>query len=286
MTTIVTRMQEIVLEINASLGNIQSESIKVGNLLNEANEEMKGNGLKSADFLKWCKDEFCIGKAQAYKLMKVATFFKDDKRFHGVSMRVLYTLATEATDSELEKAAEFAATSSLTTAVVNQLLNPEPVAPTKPEPSKKETQAEAEEKQEEIEKALANVQERHDFDMGDVPFDTDENKPSEVIKEADTSGLQAEITELRKALTAANELISNLRAEKVQHNVSKTMPMLPQFKNACPYAVLGLGQLEAKEKAKVNKAFRELVKLGYGKGHEAFELLEKAKKQLLEDIEG
>ena len=61
--------------------------------------------------------------------------------------------------------------------------------------------------------------------------------------------------------------------------------MLPQFTNACPYAVLGLGQVEAKQITKVKKAFRELIKCGYGQGHDAFELLTKAKDQLLKDIE-
>ncbi len=97
--------------------------------------------------------------------------------------------------------------------------------------------------------------------------------------------MQGLIQELRGLLTTANDLIKTLQGEKVQHNTAKAMPMLPQFKNACPYAVLGLGQVEATKLTVVKKAFRELIKCGYGKGHEAFELLTKAKDQLLADIE-
>lgn len=288
MTQVISRMQEIVLEINSKLDVIQKESLSVGDLLNEANEEFKEHGKKSADFLAWCKAEFSIGKAQAYKLMKVSTFFKDDNRFTGVAMRVLYTLATEASDLELEKAAEFAESGTLTSAVVDTLLNPEKVGTPKKEENKPATESSKEEQEQQnaIDAALANVPTKSDSE--EVPFDMGDATVSQCETKLETSaqdGLHNEIIELRKALQAANDMIQSMRDSKVQHNTAKEMPMLPQFTNACPYAVLGLGQLEAKQINKVKKAFRELIKCGYGNGHEAFELLTKAKDQLLADIE-
>lgn len=285
MTKVISRMQEITIEINSKLDVIQKESVSVGSLLKEALQCMKDEGKKQADFLEYCKNEFSIGKAQAYKLMKVAEVFEDDARFKGVAMRVLYTLATTATDEQMDKAAEFAASGTLNTAVVNQLLYPE--APQAPAP---ETTEEAEEKQEEANQSLNNLpevadlpqQEQEDdipFDMGDAPAPA---APVSAPAAAEVEGLNNELAELRAALEAANELIKSLQAEKV--TAKPAAPMLPQFKNACYYARLGLGQIEARDAAKVRKAFRELIKCGYGDGHDAFKLLTEAKDALLEEI--
>ncbi|QZI86106.1 hypothetical protein PODOV006v2_p0012 [Vibrio phage 15E36.1] len=282
MTTIITRIDEIVVEINNKLDVIQKESVSVGKLLIEAKLDMTENGKKYSDFIEWCGLNFNIGKAQASKLMKVATVFEDDERFNGVAMRVLYSLSCNATPEQMDRAADFAASGTLNSAVLNQLLNP--VAVVQKEPEAPAQTPEADEKaQKAIEEAINNVQERaepQDFDAEEVS-----QSETSTLDDAEKEGLTSEIQELRKALTAANELIKNLQGEKVQHNTAKEMPMLPQFKNACPYAVLGLGQLEAKKITVVKKAFRELIKCGYGKGHEAFELLTKAKDALLADIE-
>ena len=56
--------------------------------------------------------------------------------------------------------------------------------------------------------------------------------------------------------------------------------MLPQFKSSCFYARLGLSAEEATKKTAVNKARRELVKLGYGEGHEAWALISEAVEEL------
>lgn len=297
MTKVISRMQEITIEINSKLDVIQKESVSVGSLLKEALQCLKDEGKKQADFLEYCKNEFSIGKAQAYKLMKVAEVFEDDARFKGVAMRVLYTLATTATDEQMEKAAEFAASGTLNTAVVNQLLYPE--APQAPAPTPApETTEEAEEKQEEANQSLNNLpevadlpkQEQEDdipFDMGDAPAAPATSVEAQMTKhdamqEANVSGLESEISELRAALEAANELIKSLQADKV--TAKPAAPMLPQFKNACYYARLGLGQIEARDAAKVRKAFRELIKCGYGDGHDAFKLLTEAKDALLEEI--
>lgn len=296
MTKVVTRIQEITIEINNKLDIIQLESVAVGTLLKEALEVLKEEGKKQADFLEYCKQEFSIGKAQAYKLMKVAEVFAEDGRFKGVAMRVLYALATQANDEQMERAAEFAANGSLNTAIVNQLLNPEPPKQDdkqqeQQEQEEQQASKEADKAQKAIDEALDNVSQRETED--DIPFDTSvdgqmqrndaEQESNEPNKESVNADLMAEVRELRAALQAANELIANMKEDK--ETARPVAPMLPQFKNACPYAVLGLGQVESKKITVVKKAFRELIKCGYGKGHEAFELLTKAKDQLIEDIE-
>ncbi len=101
MTKVITRIEEIVEEISTKLDVIQKESVCVGSLLIEAKEELTESGKKYADFIEWCGLNFNIGKAQASKLMKVATVFSEDKRFKGVAMRVLYALAVNASPEQL-----------------------------------------------------------------------------------------------------------------------------------------------------------------------------------------
>ena len=175
--------------------------------------------------------------------------------------------------------AEFAENGSLDSAVANQLLNPKPIVAAEPIAAIK-TVSEDEAAQLAIEEALNNVPAREvsSAPAMSVPYN------QESIDEEKAS-FTREIQELRGALEAANTLIKEMNAAKTQHNSSKVMPMLPQFKNACPYAVLGLGQLEATKITVVKKAFREIIKCGYGAGHEAFELITKAKDLLLSDIE-
>ena len=268
----ITRIEEIVEEISTKLDVIQKESVCVGSLLIEAKEELTEKGGTYAQFIEWCGLNFSIGKAQASKLMKVATVFSEDKRFSGVAMRVLYSLACNATPEQMDRAAEFAANDSLDSAVLNQLLNPKPEVEKVVE-KELVTTDEVTEQQKELEATLKNIPAK-EVSQSETPANNEEK-----------TALTSEIQELRKALEAANSLIKEMKDSKVKHNDSKSMPMLPQFHNACPYAVLGLGQVEAKKITVVKKAFRELIKCGYGSGHEAFELLTGAKDQLLKDIE-
>lgn len=278
-TTVITRIEEITLEINAKLDVIQQESVNVGLLLIEAKEEMTEKGGKYVEFLAYCSNEFNIGKSQVSKLMRVATVFADDKRFNGVAMRVLYALATDATPEQMDKAAEFAENGSLNSAVVKQLLFPVAVVTQAPEAPAVSPEVEAEQ-QADIQAALDNVK---TLEVKPEEFNIEGTEVSqrETMDTAEKDGYLTEITELRKLLAAQLEIVKELQTAKVTHNNAQVLPMLPQFKNACPYAVLGLGYGDVKI-THVKKAFRELIKCGYGKGHEAFEVLTTAKDALLE----
>lgn len=262
------RMDEIANEIGQRLDNIQSESLAVGALLIEAKQEFEEVGKKQSDFLSWCSLHFAIGKAQVYKLIKVSLFFGEDERFKGVSMRVLYALASSATEEQLERAADFAANGSLTTAIVNQLLNPEPVAPKAPTPAAPTDEEQA--------KQAAELQ---------ATLDAIPEATAAPAAPAADAGLMAQISELTAALSAANEMIKSLQAAKVTSKAAVAAPFLPQFRSAYPYAVLGLAVEQAGKVTVVKKAFRELIKCGYGEGHEAFNALVAAKDALLADIE-
>ena len=264
----ITRIEEITQEINIKLETIQTESIQVGLLLKEAKEEFTESDKSYADFIEYCGNEFSIGKAQASKLMKVASVFAEDSRFNGVAMRVLYALATGANDDQMERAAAFAENGSLTTAICNQLLNPKPTAQVVTD-KVITTPEEVLEQSKELTAVLENI------------------PVIERTIEAPLVDAQAftEIQELKLALEAANEIIKNFQLSKTTHNKVKDMPLLPQFKNSCAYAVLGLGKEESLKITLVKKAFRELIKCGYGEGHEAFSILTSAKDSLLESIE-
>lgn len=270
----ITRMDEIVLEINASLDSIHTESVKVGLLLQEANSEFKEQGEKSQKFLDWAFENFSIKKAQAYKLMTVAEHFGTDERFKGVSMRVLYALATQADEDVLNKAAELAENGSLTTTTLNMLLNP--VAAPAPK-----QQIDGDKK--EGENSLSNVP----ASPANVEGANVEPSPSGVVQASPTpvadgaaETLAHDNAELRKTILELTQQIKELTDKQTQFN-KPSAPVLPQFKHKLPHVVLGLSEDDAKSATKIKAAFRDLVKVGYGNGHEAFDLLVNARDNLL-----
>lgn len=289
MTTIVTRMQEITISICEKLDSIQTESLQVGALLIEANEILQEEGKKQPEFLAYCKENFSIGKSQAYKLMKVSKFFAEDTRFKGVAMRVLYVLATEANEEELEKAAELAANDSLNTGTLNAILHPEPVKPVEPV-APKQSPEEVKESEEETNNSLDSV-----------PFDVDEQiarndaiqegaprTTQEILESADDEtkavldDKDRQIATLESMLKKLQETVASFEKKAA---IKPAAPLLPQFKSKNPCVVLGIAESDAGKITVVRKAFREIIACGYGEGHEAFEQLTKAKDSLLADIE-
>lgn len=276
-------------EIKQHLDNIGTSYIKIGACLNELRGDFEGQ----KDFLAYVESEFGIKKAQCYKLMSVARVFEGDDRFKGVAMRVMLALVPFADENIImEKAAELAAEGKLDTNAVNALIEPkkEPKAETvqsKAEPVKpQENAAEAAESQEtQAPQALPPMSEP-DTDES-APWE-DESKPeapkaAPLDNTANTentamAGLLAQIKALTEQLQAANDRIAALTSARESKKAAA--PMLPQFKSKCFYARLGLSAEEAEKKTAVNKARRELVKLGYGEGHEAWALISEAVEEL------
>ncbi|QBQ76714.1 hypothetical protein KAW1A4500_00008 [Escherichia phage vB_EcoP_KAW1A4500] len=287
--TLLSVREAATAEIKQHLDNIGTSYIKVGACLNELRGDFEGQ----KEFLAYVEAEFGIKKAQCYKLMSVARVFEGDERFKGVAMRVMLALVPFADESIImEKAAELAAEGKLDTNAVNALIESkkEPKAETvqsKAEPVKpQENAAEAAESQETQAPQVVPPMSEPDTDESAqwegeskpeapkaAPLDNTAN-----TENAAMAGLLAQIKALTEQLQAANDRIAALTSARESKKAAA--PMLPQFKSKCFYARLGLSAEEAEKKTAVNKARRELVKLGYGEGHEAWPLISEAVEEL------
>lgn len=298
MTTVTIR-EQVTAEIKAHLDSIGSAYIKVGNCLNELREDFDGQ----KEFLAYVEEEFSIKKAQCYKLMALARTFGDDKRFSGVAMRVMSALVQFADDQAImDKAAELAADGKLDTKAVNALINPEPARKPTMEPA---IAAPYGDKPQELQAVPQQGTVPADSDEADdgLPWDDEPSAPATVTAPEQA----AEKTEAAPVQTTApaydsgyvnsllatidrlnnmvNELGQKLAAKESERETKKaSAPMLPQFNSKCFYARLGLSAEEATKKTAISKARRELVKLGYGTGHEAYPLIEEAVKALTEAL--
>ena len=287
--TLLSVREAATAEIKQHLDNIGTSYIKVGACLNELRGDFEGQ----KDFLAYVESEFGIKKAQCYKLMSVARVFECDDRFKGVAMRVMLALVPFADENIImEKAAELAAEGKLDTNAVNALIEPkkEPKIETvqsKAEPVKPQENAiEAAESQEAQAPQVVPPVNEPDNDES-APWE-EESKPEAPkaapldntanTENAAITGLLAQIKALTEQLQAANDRIASLSSARESKKAAA--PMLPQFKSSCFYARLGLSAEEATKKTAVNKARRELVKLGYGEGHEAWALISEAVEEL------
>ncbi|QFR58596.1 endolysin [Escherichia phage vB_EcolP_P433.1] len=276
-------------EIKQHLDNIGTSYLRVGSCLNELRGDFEGQ----KDFLAYVESEFGIKKAQCYKLMSVARVFEGDDRFKGVAMRVMLALVPFADeDIIMEKAAELAAGGKLDTNAVNVLIEPKKEPKAEMVQSKAETvkpqenAADAAESQETQEPQAVPPVSEPDNDES-APWE-EESKPEAPkaapldntanTEHAAMAGLLAQIKALTEQLQAANDRIAALTSARESKKAAA--PMLPQFKSSCFYARLGLSAEEATKKTAVNKARRELVKLGYGEGHEAWPLISEAVEEL------
>ncbi len=276
-------------EIKQHLDNIGTSYIKVGACLNELRGDFEGQ----KDFLAYVESEFGIKKAQCYKLMSVARVFEGDERFKGVAMRVMLALVPFADENIImEKAAELAAAGKLDTNAVNALIEPkkEPKSETvqsKAEPVKPQENATAAAESQETQAPQEVPPASESDDDKSAPWE-EESKPEAPkaapldntanTENAAMAGLLAQIKALTEQLQAANDRIAALTSARESKKAAA--PMLPQFKSKCFYARLGLSAEEATKKTAVNKVRRELVKLGYGEGHEAWALISEAVEEL------
>lgn len=272
-------------EIKAHLETIGASYLKVGSLLNE----LRGDFENQREFLAYVEEEFSIKKAQCYNLMNVARCFDGDERFKGVAMRVMLSLIPFADEAGIMvKAAELAAEGKLDTKAVNALTGKPERPATKPVQSQGEPEKTAENAAEAAEQAPQSVPAEQEPEDDDHAQRDDSQKAPErkaepldnaaTAESAAMAGMLEQIKSLTEQLKAANDRIAELTSTR--ENKKAAAPMLPQFKSSCFYARLGLSAEEATKKTAVNKAKRELVKLGYGEGHEAWGLIAEAVAEL------
>lgn len=264
--------EAVAREIRIILDDIGTSYIKVGSLLNEARADFEAQ----KDFLAWAELEFSIKKAQCYNLMNVARSFDGNEAFKGVAMRVMLALVPHADEATImEQAAALALDGKLDTAAVNNLTGKPLKAAVDKATLAGIAQAQAAQKDADGAQGAPNtdstalgLQTYAEVVKADAlaNVSTADNARSEALL-ATIKGLNDTIAELQSKL---NERTSERETRK------SAAPMLPQFKSKCLYARLGLSAEESEKKAAVNKAKRELVKLGYGEGHEAWAFINEA----------
>lgn len=279
------KLKELAGTIKTELDSAQRSFLKVGKCLTHALDAIKENGGKQKDFIKWADENCQIKKAQSYKLMKVYKEFGDQSDFAGVSMRVLYTLTSLDADT-VEQARELSLKGKLDSKALDKLLESSAPAPEKNssestgKPAKKfEEKAEA--------KAKAEVKPENK--------DSKENEAlkkelAELKKSKGADDSEKVIQGLNSTVEALRSTISELQAELKEAKTAKkkkefSIPELPQFDSNCMATRLGLELDNAKDKVKINKAYRSLAKIFTAtSAPKAAEKLKTARNELLNSI--
>lgn len=264
-------------EIKATIADAGKATFHLGELLLKAKDAHES----TPDFLKWVDEKFGIKKAWAYRLMKVASVFNEDA-WKGTAVEVLYTLQSQATDSQLEQARALAEAGSLTRKTLAELL--EPVAPAVKPAEQQEPQA----SQKLLEQAASTIIDDAKAEPQEaapmLPESSTLDKPQEESEE-----LMELVRDLREQLAIQQQQNAELLAQIAEANkpriAASNAPMLPQFSSACLYARLGLAAEDATDKAKILEAFKSLCKAGYGRQHEAYALLDEARHELIHAME-
>lgn len=277
---VVTELDALESEIKQTITAAGKATFHLGELLikaKEAHETTQG-------FLFWVSDKFGIKKAWCYKLMKVAQTFQEEV-WRGVAADVLYTLQSQATDLQLDKARELAEAGELNNKSLSELLEP-PQPPVKPDTAIAPATA-SEQAGKLIEDALSDC-------VPATAFGAIESKPALPANKEPQQGdnqqvLLDKISELTEQLSTTQRNYEALQLQLLEATkpriAASSAPMLPQFISSCLYARLGLAAEDATDKAKILEAFKSLCKAGYGRQHEAYKLLDEARHELIHAME-
>lgn len=300
-------LADIVIDIQKHLETAANSALRIGGLLVLAREFHASQAL----FIEWAEKTVNIKKAQAYRLIKIHQEFGEDSRFTGVAMRVMNMLTGQPAEV-VQAAATLASAGKLDSKAAEQLtgkvshmvdITPKADKPATIPPVKAEEPEDAEilegtEGQDQDNYTDEQDREGYtidpDFDAEELPpFDTGVSAPvfATVAPEqsstvSDTpSGLtdaqinamlEARVEELEEALRVANARIEEL---------SKPLPVLPQFDKSLPCIVLGLDDIEAQNVAEVRAAYRALAAIWTPEASpEAFKLLTEARDTLLAEL--
>ncbi|WYM31542.1 hypothetical protein VL73_60 [Erwinia phage VL73] len=273
-----TELESLKVAIELTIQSASSSIFELGNLLIKAREACEDQ----KEFLDWTEANFNIKKAWAFKLMKVSQTFSGEP-WNKVAPSVLYTLSSQATDEQMEEARKLAEVNKLDSKALKQLL-----APTLPpvKPVVVDSGAVQQEASKSVQQALATTL------INDIHVDGVESTgpivqpvaPPAVSLTVDNTELQAKLSEALSTIQQLSARIEELTQPRLR--TSSDMPMLPQFSSPCLYARLGLASEDAGDKAKILEAFRALCKAGYGRAHEAFQLIDEARHELIHAGEG
>lgn len=264
-------------EIKATIADAGKATFHLGELLLKAKDAHES----TPDFLKWVDEKFGIKKAWAYRLMKVASVFQEDA-WKATAVEVLYTLQSQATDSQLEQARELAEAGKLNRKTLSELL--EPVAPPVKQVEQPEPQSSQKLLQQAADSLIASAAEPQEAAPQLPESSALDSKPQE-----DKEDLMELVRDLREQLALQQQQNAELMKQITEANkpriAASNAPMLPQFSSTCMYARLGLAAEDAADKAKILEAFKSLCKAGYGRQHEAYSLLDEARHKLIHAME-
>ena len=264
-------------EIKATIADAGKATFHLGELLLKAKDAHES----TPDFLKWVDEKFGIKKAWAYRLMKVASVFQEDA-WKATAVEVLYTLQSQATDSQLEQARELAEAGKLNRKTLSDLL--EPAAPPVKQVEQPEPQSSQKLLQQAADSLIASAAEPQEAAPQLPESSALDSKPQE-----DREDLMELVRDLREQLALQQQQNAELMKQITEANkpriAASNAPMLPQFSSTCMYARLGLAAEDAADKTKILEAFKSLCKAGYGRQHEAYSLLDEARHKLIHAME-
>lgn len=269
-----SRLAEIEEEILKHHSVAANALLTIGKLLNEAREEFS----KAKEFLVWAEDKFGYKKAYVYRLMAAAEKFGDNPAFEGVAIKVL-TIIAGLPEEVQKQAEELAEKGQLDTAKAQELQAEANPAPEQEKPAQAKagpavsTRDTAGAPWDEQSSASEGFDEEPDFAPAPV---------SVVLPEVKTEA-PAELSDLNPADLQAliRSLQEQLREAKAAAIKKPELPWLPQFDNECLAARLGLSEAQGLDAKQARKAYRDLVKIGYGVEHPANAKLQEALQYLL-----
>lgn len=276
-TEMLTLREQVEAEIKSHLDSISSSYMLVGKAL----LEVKGDFESRTEFLNWVNDEFGIKKSQCYNLMKLSETFGDHEALKGVSMRVLLILQPFADSPDImDKAVTLYSEGKLDTKAANSLVTPNKTPVITTESFDKEEILEGKPSETTIQPSESESVVIIPPTMTS-PYGVSEEQVNnlEDTQGAEMKALLSQLKSQSETINLLNERIAELTS--VRESKKASAIMLPQFTSSCMYARLGLSLEESQDKAKVNKAKRDLVKLGYGEGHDAWTLIQHAVSFLL-----
>lgn len=264
-------------EIKATIADAGKATFHLGELLLKAKDAHES----TPDFLKWVDEKFGIKKAWAYRLMKVASVFQEDA-WKATAVEVLYTLQSQATDSQLEQARELAEAGKLNRKTLAELL--EPVAPAIKQVEQPEPQSSQKLLQQAADSLIASAAEPQEAAPQLPESSALDSKPQE-----DKEDLMELVRDLREQLALQQQQNAELMKQITEANkpriAASNAPMLPQFSSKSMYARLGLDASDCPVKEEILEAFKGLCKAGYGRQHEAFDLIDEARHTLIHAFE-
>lgn len=277
-----TLREQVLNNVKALLERESETAFDIARNLHDVKQDFE----KAGEFIDWCKQELMIGKAQVYHYLKIHTVFGSEPAFRGVPYYVLRALCYfDKYDYIQERVHALALAKELDKHTATELM--QSVEPAKPEPVEKPAPAKGQAEGSGFEDVPVQSTPLPapiidaDTSEDEAPWESDASTTqvqltNEVAESSELARLTAQIERLTDQLADANRTIADLSQRTERSNNQRHAPELPQFKSQCLYARLGLGQLESEDHAKVRKAYRELVRVGYGESHPSHEDIKQA----------